>query len=54
MEEGPSICKEHIPPCFAINFGRNIFCVQGFVAKPSKNADGTLNLVNWECGKLFL
>lgn len=25
--------------------------VQGFVAKPVKNPDGTLNLMNWECGK---
>ena len=24
---------------------------QGFVAKPTKNPDGTLNLMNWECGK---
>jgi ubiquitin-conjugating enzyme E2 I len=21
----------------------------GFVARPSKNPDGTLNLMNWEC-----
>jgi len=27
----------------------SIFFFQGFVAKPSKNADGTLNLLNWEC-----
>jgi len=26
------------------------FCVQGFVARPTKAADGTLNLMNWECG----
>lgn len=25
--------------------------VQGFVAKPMKNPDGTLNLMNWECGE---
>ena len=25
--------------------------VQGFVAKPVKSADGTLNLMNWECGE---
>jgi len=24
--------------------------VQGFVARPTKAADGTLNLMNWECG----
>ena len=24
------------------------------MAKPSKNADGTLNLVSWECGELTL
>ena len=24
---------------------------QGFVARPTKNPDGTLNLMNWECGK---
>ncbi len=24
---------------------------QGFVAKPTKNVDGTLNLINWECGE---
>ena len=24
---------------------------QGFVAKPVKNPDGTLNLMNWECGE---
>ena len=29
------------------------FSVQGFVAKPSKNPDGTLNVMNWECGKAF-
>jgi hypothetical protein len=23
---------------------------QGFVARPTKAADGTLNLMNWECG----
>lgn len=22
---------------------------QGFVAVPTKNADGTMNLMNWEC-----
>ena len=22
---------------------------QGFVARPTKNADGTMNLMNWEC-----
>ena len=26
---------------------------QGFVAKPMKNPDGTLNLMNWECGELY-
>lgn len=26
------------------------FLLQGFVAKPTKNPDGTLNLMNWECG----
>lgn len=25
--------------------------IQGFVAKPVKNQDGTLNLNNWECCK---
>lgn len=25
------------------------FYVQGFVAKPAKNSDGTKNLFNWEC-----
>jgi hypothetical protein len=24
--------------------------LQGFVARPTKAADGTLNLMNWECG----
>jgi hypothetical protein len=24
--------------------------LQGFVARPIKAADGTLNLMNWECG----
>jgi len=24
--------------------------VQGFVARPTKAVDGTLNLMNWECG----
>jgi hypothetical protein len=23
--------------------------LQGFVARPTKNPDGTLNLLNWEC-----
>jgi ubiquitin-conjugating enzyme E2 I len=26
-----------------------IFLMQGFVARPMKNADGTLNLMTWEC-----
>ena len=27
-----------------------VFCIwQGFVAKPTKNVEGTLNLMNWEC-----
>ncbi len=25
------------------------FVFQGFVARPTKNTDGTLNLLNWEC-----
>jgi len=25
------------------------FYVKGFVARPTKNPDGTLNLMNWEC-----
>ena len=25
------------------------FFFQGFVARPTKNPDGTLNLLNWEC-----
>ena len=25
------------------------FTFQGFVARPTKNPDGTLNLFNWEC-----
>ena len=29
-----------------------LYSVQGFVAKPMKNPDGTLNLMNWECGEL--
>lgn len=24
-------------------------CSQGFVAVPTKNPDGTMNLMNWEC-----
>lgn len=27
--------------CFAL--------IQGFVAVPTKNPDGTMNLMNWEC-----
>lgn len=27
----------------------NDFIFQGFVARPTKNPDGTLNLLNWEC-----
>lgn len=26
-----------------------LFLLQGFVARPAKNADGSLNLMNWEC-----
>jgi ubiquitin-conjugating enzyme E2 I len=26
-----------------------IFVVKGFIAKPVKNPDGSLNLMNWEC-----
>ena len=26
-----------------------LFFFQGFVARPTKNPDGTLNLLNWEC-----
>lgn len=29
----------------------NNLYLQGFVAKPLKNPDGTLNLMIWECGK---
>lgn len=25
------------------------YFIQGFIAKPTKNPDGTLNLMNWEC-----
>ena len=25
------------------------FLLQGFIARPTKNPDGTLNLMNWEC-----
>lgn len=25
------------------------FFFQGFIARPTKNPDGTLNLMNWEC-----
>lgn len=25
------------------------FKIQGFIAKPVKNTDGSLNLMNWEC-----
>ena len=28
--------------------------LQGFVAKPVKNADGTLNMMTWECGESLL
>ncbi len=28
--------------------------MQGFVAKPTKNPDGTLNLMNWECGEFSM
>lgn len=27
--------------------------LQGFVAKPVKNADGTLNMMTWECGEFW-
>lgn len=30
-----------------LNFASLIF--QGFVAVPTKNPDGTMNLMNWEC-----
>lgn len=26
-----------------------MFTSQGFVAVPTKNPDGTMNLMNWEC-----
>lgn len=26
-----------------------IYLLQGFVARPTKNPDGSLNLMNWEC-----
>lgn len=47
-------------PCFVslislndtyIPFSWKTYSLQGFVAKPVKNPDGTLNLMNWECGK---
>ena len=27
----------------------SILYLQGFIARPVKNPDGTLNLMNWEC-----
>ena len=30
--------------------GSLCYCLQGFVARPTKAVDGTLNLMNWECG----
>ena len=26
-----------------------VFNLKGFVARPTKNPDGTLNLMSWEC-----
>ena len=34
-----------------IYFTDRLIPSQGFVAKPNKNADGTLNLMSWECGE---
>lgn len=28
---------------------KNVVALQGFVARPIKNVDGTLNLMLWEC-----
>lgn len=52
MEERSPLCKLHNCKrynninCLMIRFS---FCLKGFVARPTKNPDGTLNLMNWEC-----
>lgn len=37
--------------CFRIKKrpNQNVFLLQGFVARPTKNPDGTLNLMVWDC-----
>lgn len=38
------------PICGLIESNLKLCLAQGFVARPTKAADGTLNLMNWECG----
>lgn len=51
MEEGPSLCAttssitKQTPSLIATSF-----VSQGFYAKPSKAADGSMNLMEWEVG----
>lgn len=50
-EERKAWRKEHPYVNIAFfKFTYNLFyLLQGFVARPSKNTDGSLNLMNWEC-----
>lgn len=56
-EERKSWRKDHpfvrdfkfITKFFWVQFIKACFKLQGFIAKPTKNPDGSLNLLNWEC-----
>lgn len=49
MEEGPSIRTSHLVD--ALVLARVLMRPrQGFFAKPSKSADGSMNLMEWEVG----
>jgi hypothetical protein len=45
---GPSLVSVFINHVF-INHDLFLSAPQGFVAVPTKNPDGTMNLMNWEC-----
>jgi len=35
------------------NLNSNFNGIKGFFAKPNTNSDGSLDLMNWDCGMLF-
>ena len=50
-KDHPFVCASNIKlrNQFQVFFISIKFIVQGFIARPTKNPDGSLNLMNWEC-----